>query len=159
MAMQNFIMLVGAPGSGKTTYAKARYQEHEVVSSDHIRYLICGDEGKQIPPDEVFLVARTLVRAKLVSGVENVILDATNVVPKNRQSFVRFVRSFVSENTLIKAKVFHVPLETLLKQNLQRSRVVPDSVVRKMYNSLESFPVKLEEGFDEVEYVYTSLVR
>ena len=79
--MVKLIMLIGIPGSGKTTYSKELSERYsaKVISSDKVRQLYVGIDEK-----EVFPTVYKLCVEELKSG-KNVILDATHITPKVRK--------------------------------------------------------------------------
>ena len=88
--MSSFIMMIGLPGSGKSTIAQA-YSEgygYEVVSSDAIREELYGDAAIQGDPQKVFKVFHQRIEEVLKAG-NNCIADATNLKRKNRISMLR----------------------------------------------------------------------
>ncbi len=76
-------MMVGIPGSGKSTYAKQLHQEkgYMIVSTDVIRMLHHDWEESLIWPEVYRLTAE-----HLKNGID-VIFDATNITPKVRKRF------------------------------------------------------------------------
>ncbi len=56
MSIPIFTMMVGLPGSGKSTYAEKLSKERSAIicSSDKVREDLYGDENSQSNNDEVF---------------------------------------------------------------------------------------------------------
>ena len=84
--MTKLILLVGVPGSGKTTYAKRLVRETPNtthVSSDAIRKELYGDESVQQNPRIVFEVMHKRTIEFLKAGA-NVVFDATNLTKRDR---------------------------------------------------------------------------
>lgn len=83
-----FVMMVGLPGSGKSTYAKELADEMRAIicSSDAIREELCGDENSQDKNEDVFKILHSRIKECLRKGV-NVIYDATNINSKRRRAF------------------------------------------------------------------------
>ena len=75
-----FIMLVGLPGSGKSTLTK-RYKEYKVHSSDDIREELTGDVNRQDINSLVFKILHNRVKEDLLNG-QSVIIDSTNISSK-----------------------------------------------------------------------------
>ncbi len=72
-------MLVGPCGAGKSTYAANTYRDHEIISTDTLRFQLYGELAHS--PEalkRVWKLAHGLVRARLEAGVFTV-LDATNL--------------------------------------------------------------------------------
>lgn len=78
--MANLHLLIGIPGSGKSTYAKNIMTEYncDCISSDVVRTLNPAMEESNVFPEVCRLCAEHL------ANNEDVILDATNVTPKVR---------------------------------------------------------------------------
>lgn len=81
------VLLVGASGSGKTTFALRNFEDHEVVSLDVCRRLVCGDPDDQSATREASDVAATLIEARLRRRLLTAV-DATNVRKEDRQRWI-----------------------------------------------------------------------
>lgn len=137
-----FIMMVGLPGSGKSTIAKTYGMK--IFSSDEYRERFFGDVNDQTHNDKVFSMLHNDIRECLREG-ESCILDATNVSRKSRKRMLDFISSVPCFK---KAHVVCPRLDTVFKQNDERDRKVPPDVIQRMLKQFE-FP-QLFEGFDEV---------
>lgn len=140
-------MLVGLPGSGKSTWA-ARQRQAVVLSSDAIRHLLSGDETNQNIHRAVFATMRYLLRQRLALGPGVTILDATHVERKWRKPWLRLA---AAQGVAIEAVYFDTPLEICLKQNQARPRQVPAEAIRAMAAKLE--PPLRAEGFARVRTI------
>ena len=143
------IVLVGVPGSGKSTWAKA--QNCQVLSSDDFRHMLCGDETNQNIHQQVFAALRHVLRARLEIGPATTIVDATNLRWRDRRPWLQVTRKFGAR---VEAVYFDVPLAVALERNQLRERQVPVDVIRKMYETMQ-LPTTAE-GFDEVRTVDVS---
>lgn len=132
-------MMIGIPGSGKSTFAKAHLQG-EYLSSDDLR----DELGKINIWDE--MLQRT--EAALSSG-KDVIYDATSIKKKDRESALRIARKYGASKT---AYVMLTPYEKCLTWNCKRSenRVVPEDVIKRMHDNYEP---PTNEEFDEIIYI------
>ena len=84
-------MLVGPAGGGKSSYAQANYQPHDIVSTDELRMQLYGDMRHS--PEalaRVWKYAHGLIAARLAAGVFTV-LDATNLDPEDRLKVLSIV--------------------------------------------------------------------
>ena len=150
-----FILMVGAPASGKSTWAK-KFAEHKaereeevyIVSSDAIREELFGDERIQRDPEKVFKLAHERIIKELNIGTGCVIFDATNIKRKNRVALMQKIKKF---NCTKRCVVFAEPYDTLRKRNHLRSRSVPEEVIWRMITQFET-PL-FTEGFNEIEIV------
>jgi len=80
-----FCMLVGLPGSGKTSFALSLKDKYDIISSDSIRKELYGSERIQENNNKVFEIMRKRAIEALKSG-KNVIYDATNMTRKFRKA-------------------------------------------------------------------------
>ena len=135
-------VMIGAPASGKSTYAQDLYGH--IISSDAIRAELYGDEAIQGNSADVFKVFYDRARAELAKG-NNIILDATNLTVKNRKNIFKNLKDYNCRYIAVRCLC---PLETLLERNRNRSRVVPEDVVIRMYDSYQE--PTYEEGFEEI---------
>lgn len=138
-------LMVGVPGSGKTTYVKNHALKNDiVVSSDSIRFELYGDESIQGNPEDIFAIVRDAVKYGLNNG-NNVWVDATNMTRKNRASIISCAPKFAR----IVADVVWQPIERCIRNDRRRDRSVGESVIRKMLHRFE-FPY-YDEGIDEIK--------
>lgn len=121
-------VMVGISGCGKSTYAKslADSTNSVIVETDGIRKELTGNESDQSVNDLVFKIARNRVDEQLKKG--NCIIDATNLTPWERKSWVEIASK---NNCAISAYVFNVDVEIAKARNSQRSRQVPEHVIEK----------------------------
>lgn len=156
--MAYLIVLIGIPGSGKSSYAqtiaKVYSQESEenyvVCSSDAVRARLYGDESIQGNPNTVFTHLHNEVRENLENGV-NVLYDATNVSRKSRKNIIKLGKSI--PNTKIEAHVVWAPIETCIKRDAERDRHVGKEVIDKMLRRWET--PWYDEGFDSLRFIPT----
>ena len=137
------VVLVGLPGSGKSTYVQR--VDGEALSSDAIRKLLAGDETDQTIHVQVFQTMRHLLEQRLAIGRHVTYIDATNLTPEERRPYIEIGRAHGCE---MDAVFFDVPLEVCRDRNARRSRVVPEEALEKMAAKL--VPPAREEGFDNV---------
>lgn len=157
--MPELILLIGIPGSGKSFYTKKydydRIFKHNttILSSDQVRKEILGDENDQTHNEEVFQYIKDTSVEQLEKG-QRVIIDATNLSRKARQSITNYVDQKLSfyEYGFIKFVVVATPYYQCLENNRKRSRQVPENVIERMYKQFE-FPT-LSEAVHEIEVVY-----
>lgn len=140
------VLLVGIPGSGKSTYLERRGLR--AVSTDEIRMLLFDNEEEQRYQQWVFSLLRHVVRARLSSGVPRTFVDATNLTPHDRKPLLA-IASELNYPTF--ALYFDTPLETCMKRNQARGRKVPEDVMLRMAQKLR--PPTPAEGFERVDRV------
>lgn len=151
-------MLIGPPGSGKSTWAKNYVQKMQteepghrfvILSSDEIRKELWGSDTDQRNPAAVFELLNKRAYSAL-SSATSVIYDATNINKKNRKSVLDCIphTNYVGFPISKIAVVFETPLDTCIARDASRDRVVGDKVILRYYNQFE-IPTK-EEGFDSI---------
>ena len=140
------MLAIGLPGSGKSSW----FKRHNItpLSSDLIRALLFDDPTEQRFQDLVFSNLRSMLRARLVARRPMNYVDATNLTPHDRQSWIKLAKDFGYE---VQAVYFDVPLELCLERNARRHRVVGEDVMRKMAAKLK--PPTFEEGFSKITAV------
>jgi predicted kinase len=146
--MKTLHMMIGIAGSGKSTYSttlqKNLHYEPIIISSDGIRFNICGDESVQSKNDLVFNTIRSILIYNM-SLNKDIIYDATNYNRKNRKIVMSLASAF---NYNVIGYYFDIPLEECKKRNQSRERVVPEHVLEKQFSKLKM--PELDEGFSEI---------
>ena len=144
----SLVLLIGASGSGKSSFAKRHFRPTEVLSSDFCRSLVCDDEGNQAATADAFAVLRFIAARRLRAGRLTVI-DATNVQRAARDRSLVLARRFHKAAVAI---VLDLPELVCLEQNRERERRVPPMVIQEQLQELrKSLPDLPGEGF---AYVY-----
>ena len=87
----SLVVLIGASGSGKSTFARRHFRPTEVLSSDACRGLVADDENDQARHRDAFDVLHFIAAKRLAAGRLTVV-DATNVQPEARQPLVALAR-------------------------------------------------------------------
>ena len=139
--MNKAYVTVGAPGSGKSTFARKFSKENDVV-------VIEGDSFSGSWVD-----AHDQILEKLNQNVgEFVILDGTHYDRESRLGALITLRSLGWDAII--AVVVHPPLEVCIAQNALRSKVVPRHEIVEMHRKVCKSLKKIEqEGFSEVIYI------
>jgi predicted kinase len=140
------VVLVGLPGSGKSTWLERMGATG--LSSDAIRKLLADDEGDQTIHQRVFQTLRYLLVKRLAIGRPVTYIDATNLTAAERAPYIRIGKARGCE---VEAVFFDVPLEICGARNARRERVVPEDALAKMAAKLA--PPTLQEGFARVMVV------
>ncbi|ABF41539.1 kinase-like protein [Candidatus Koribacter versatilis Ellin345] len=140
------VLAIGLPGSGKSTW----FKRHNIIplSSDLMRTLLFDDVTEQRFQDLVFSTLRSLLRARMIAKRPWNHVDATNLSPKERRSWIKLAHDFGYE---AQAVFFDVPTEVCIERNRKRGRNVPDEIIHRMAQKLR--PPKFEEGFTKITIV------
>lgn len=152
------ILMVGAPGLGKTKYCVQNFlnvkkDEFPIFyySSDALRGVFGKSENDQSVSKWVFDYIKTQIHNTFLffNGV-TIIVDATNISKQRRKEMLDVVNNF---NNIDVTKIAYVALrdlETLKTNNKKRDRIVPEYVIERMYNTLNKELPTEDEGFDKI---------
>lgn len=144
------VVLVGASGCGKSTFAREHFGETQVVSSDECRRLVSDDAADQAATREAFAVFYTLVRGRLTHG-RLTVADATNLHPRSREKLRQAAASRGRPRIAI---ALDVPLDVCLARQAMRARQVRREVVERGWAELQQALRDLpHEGFAHVYVV------
>jgi predicted kinase len=140
------VLAIGLPGSGKSSW----FKRHNItpLSSDMLRALLFDDPTEQRFQDLIFSNLRSMLKARLIAKRPLNYVDATNLTPHERQSWIKLGHDYGYE---VQAVFFDVPLEVCLERNHKRERVVADDVMRRMSAKLKA--PTFEEGFSKITVV------
>jgi len=147
--MKTFILLIGLPGAGKSTWTKKYQQEHQntfIIASDEMRKELFGhvqdfrDEAKVWATVDERIIAYGQSKDSLT-----VIVDAGNRTNAVRKHYYEIAKDY-DEHILVYLKR---ELDTLLAQNKKRSkdRIVKESVIAR-------FNEEFEEPSEEIIKLY-----
>ncbi|HWX53473.1 MAG TPA: polynucleotide kinase-phosphatase [Verrucomicrobiae bacterium] len=144
----SLVVLIGASGCGKSTFARKHFKPTEVLSSDFCRGLVSDDENDQSATKEAFETLHFIARKRLAAGRLTVV-DATNVQPESRKPLVEIAREY---HVLPVAIVLNVPERLCHERNQSRpDRSFGPHVVRNQSQQLRRSLRGLErEGFRHV---------
>ena len=143
---QRIVLLIGLPGSGKSTYLEQL--SSTALSSDAVRQLLADDATDQTIHSRVFATIRYLLRQRLAVGRPVTYIDATHLTIDERRPYIRIAQWYGCE---VEAIFFDVPLEICRERNALRARVVPDEAMAVMAAKL--VPPAVGEGFSRVTVV------
>jgi predicted kinase len=140
------VLAIGLPGSGKSSW----FKRHNIrpLSSDLLRELLFDDAEEQRFQDLVFSNLRSMLKARLIARRPMSYVDATNLTPHDRQSWIKLARDYGYD---VQGVFFDVPLEVCIERHHRRNRVVSEDVMRKMAAKLKA--PTFEEGFSKLTVV------
>ena len=146
MKTTQLIVLIGVPGSGKSTWARNHIKNKSnhwvIVNRDDIRSML-GDYW--IPSREKLVtdIEDDMIQESLRNGY-NVIIDATNINLKTRKRIedsVELMKTFVKHNIQIEYKFINTPLKTAIRRDFFRGlfggRKVGKEIIKKFYNEIQ----------------------
>ncbi|MGW1275691.1 polynucleotide kinase-phosphatase [Streptomyces tsukubensis] len=145
----SLVVLIGASGSGKSTFARRHFKPTEIISSDFCRGLVADDENDQSASGDAFDVLHYIAGKRLAAGRLTVV-DATNVQTESRKQLVRLARE---HDVLPIAVVLDLPEEVCAERNaLRPDRAgMPRRVIKRHRAELRRSLRGLErEGFRKV---------
>lgn len=143
------MLLVGAAGSGKSTFARKHFKGTEIVSSDALRAVVSDDESDQSASADAFQLLR-LITAKRLGRGRLTVIDATNVQRTARRGLIALGKQ---NSRPITAIVFDLSAAVCLARNRSRPdrQVSPEVVEKQLADLAGSRRGLLREGF---LYVY-----
>lgn len=134
LMMNKIVLLVGVPGSGKTTLAQRLIEKGYIsLNADKIREELFGDPTVQSDNDAVFSIFFGRLEDELAKG-SDVVIDNTNTNPKHRGPILQ--RAIQAGYNDIQIWVLDTPLDICLERNRARGREVPEDIVTKMYQTI-----------------------
>ncbi|OIJ94258.1 polynucleotide kinase-phosphatase [Streptomyces colonosanans] len=145
----SLVVLIGASGSGKSTFARRHFKPTEILSSDFCRGLVADDENAQSASRDAFDVLHYIAGKRLAAGRRTVV-DATSVQQDSRRQLIELAKQY---DVLPIAIVLDVPEEVCAERNAARTdrADMPRRVIRRHTRELRRSLRHLErEGFRKV---------
>lgn len=147
----SLVLLVGASGSGKSSFARKHFKPTEIVSSDACCGMVSDDENDQSATKPAFELLHAIVEHRLRGGRLTVV-DATSVRREDRQPLVQLARAF---HVLPVAIVLDVPARVCQERNRGRpDRQIGAHVIDRQMRELKRGLGSLKrEGFNHVYHL------
>lgn len=145
------MMMIGLPGSGKSSIAENMMFESEkpiIHSSDKLREELYGNEDDQTNNEDLFVELHRRIKEDLRKGF-NVIYDATNINKKRRIAFLRELTNIHCKHSCL---MVMTPYERCIELNKSRKRNVPEEVIERMIKNWQ--PADYSEGWDDIAVVF-----
>ena len=141
------LVLVGAPGSGKSYWAAEWFRPEQVVSSDGLRAVVGLGEHDQRASKDAFAVLDLIVERRLKRKLTTVI-DSTALESERRQSYIAAARR---ARVPVFAIVFDTSDEVCRARNRERDQPVPAKVLKGQLQAAAALAATIgDEGFDRV---------
>jgi protein phosphatase len=144
----SLVVLIGASGSGKSSFAATHFAPTEVIASDFCRGLVADDENDQSATADAFAVLH-FIAARRLSQPRITVVDATNVQRAARKPLIQLARE---HDLFTVAIVLDVPEAVCQERNGSRpDRDFGRHVVRQQSSQLrKSLKGLRREGFHRV---------
>jgi alkanesulfonate monooxygenase SsuD/methylene tetrahydromethanopterin reductase-like flavin-dependent oxidoreductase (luciferase family)/predicted kinase len=145
------VVLVGASGAGKSTWAAARYRSQEIVSSDDLRGVVGSGRHDLDATDDAFRLLDDVVAARVRRGL-TVVVDTLGLESARRRGY----RELAARAGLpAVAVVFDIAPRLVRERNAARDRPVPAPVLRSQLARTAAVLGELAaEGWDDVLVVH-----
>jgi protein phosphatase len=142
------VVLIGATGSGKSTFAAKHFTPTEVISSDACRGFVSDDPNSQAASSDAFDVVRFIAEKRLKNR-RLAVIDATNVRAADRRTWVEIARRW---HALPVAIVLDPGLDVCVERNKSRpdrqfGPQVPQRMISEIRRGLRGLD---KEGFRRV---------
>lgn len=161
--MSKLYLMVGAPGSGKSTWAEDHINKDTMwISRDVIRFTMLDDAQLQNLSQEEYFSQEKAVYREFIKQIGwclqvgyNVFADATHLTEKSRNRLLKLLKQSYGEDIYseVNAICLHTSFDSCVERNNQRlgRKKVPIEHIRNMYNSLH-YPT-LEEGYANIYHI------
>lgn len=133
------VILVGLPGAGKSTFARARFPAHEYISKDAFP---SGARDKQARQDAALRAALRGGRAAIVDNTNVTVADRAAIIAIARELGVRVVGYYLD-----------VPVREAIARNEKREGRAKVPKVAIFTSAKRLVAPSLAEGFDELHTI------
>lgn len=155
---KEIFLLVGAPGTGKSTYANKIMTDFndkgitcEIVSRDECRKRLTGGAT-----GDAYFSKEKVVFEKFVKCIndcidmkyEKIIIDATHINPASRNKVLSKIKN--NEDYVLVVATFKTPMKVAIKRNSKREGFakVPEEAIKRMYKDFETPMMKEFEKYN-----------
>ncbi len=143
MFIQKVKILIGIPGSGKSTYATKFVEENPNwvrINRDDYRFMlknlpVCDYKVEKL----ITQLSEEAILLALDAGF-NVIIDNTNL----KESYIDRFKDLVDDLAEIEYKVFDIELSEAIERDKKREKMVGEEVINRMYNDYLTLIKKFE---------------
>ena len=141
-------ILIGASGSGKTSFALRHFKPTEILSSDLLRAWVSDNENDQTATAEAFELLQTMVRIRLHHR-RRCVIDSTNIKPEHRAHYIR-----LAAEAQCPAIAIYLDIEEricIARTQVRTDRDISELVVLEQHRALRQSTLTLsDEGFNPV---------
>ena len=152
MDQYQIYVLVGVPGSGKSTFAEKHMSEKPIVSRDEIRFNMIKDEEDYFSHEaEVFSTfINSIINA--CKSFKCCVVDATHISKASRRKLFCALDEQIKGRYDTTMVYFNVPLGTCLMRNKLRDgrALVPEQAIYSMHNRLTEPEYYEHESIKEI---------
>ncbi|MFK8026388.1 MAG: LLM class flavin-dependent oxidoreductase [Ilumatobacter sp.] len=141
----SLVVLVGAPASGKSTWAAENFRPEQVVSADALRGIVGEHELDLAATDDAFDLLDRIVAARLGRGLTTVI-DTTGLDPARRAVALTAARSASVSAVAVR---FTTSAAECKRRNRERAHPVPVRALDQMIKKAREVDLG-SEGWDLV---------
>lgn len=146
------VVLVGAAGSGKSTWAAEHYRGVEIVSSDTLRGLVGSGPADLDASADAFALLDQLLAARTRRGLTTAV-DTLGLDPERRRGYLALARRHGLPATVV---LLDTPDRLCRDRNAVRDRRVPATALTQQLRSVRALrSVLVDEGWDDVLVVTT----
>ncbi len=147
------VLLIGASGSGKSSFARRHFRGTEVLSSDFYRGVASDNENDQAASKDAFDILQYIAAKRLAAGKLTVI-DATNVQAEARRPLIAVAKE---HHVRVVAIVLNVPEVLCHERNATRpDRQFGPHVVRNQVRALRGSFKKLSKEGVRQSWIFSS---
>lgn len=150
----SLVVMVGAAGSGKSSFCRRNFRPTQIVSTDACRAMLADDPADQRVSAPAFALAHRVTDERLRRR-RLTVFDATSVDARARRPLLRLA---ARHGLPAVAVVFDLPLEECLALDRKRPRRVGREVIARQARCLQAaLPRLRSEGFAAVHVVRSAL--
>jgi alkanesulfonate monooxygenase SsuD/methylene tetrahydromethanopterin reductase-like flavin-dependent oxidoreductase (luciferase family)/predicted kinase len=140
------VVLAGAAGSGKSTWAAERFRSAEIVSSDALRAAVGSGPSDLDASVEAFALLDQIVAARTKRSLMTVI-DTLGLDPQRRSDYRRLARAAGLPAVLV---IMNTAAALCRERNRRRDRPVPAPVLSDQLRKINRLIASVEEGWDQI---------
>ncbi len=143
--MPKLYYMIGAPRSGKSTFANKWVKEapmRVIVSSDDIRMAMHGKRYEPLAETLVFATKHVMIRALLSRGFD-VLVDGTHSTKISIQRILEI-------DNLATAIILDTPKETCVQRAIDTGKPDLVPVIERIYNNLLDLGWNTDDGHEEL---------